>query len=478
MMTINRNHRKALSLIGLFVVLAVVCLLAAGAEKMVDVGNEFATFRQREMVELEAKFSVLSRHAANTVHVSAAKDAVTEIESAVAEAVGALERVRASAVSGMVNEAIGAGGRRPARIVPSQADSVRNTYIKHNAAIRRAVAVAEDKSAEDEASSEALLVRQYIDAALAAAQKYIFIQAGELEALGDGVDAVAAEWATLVPLFRYDDSQWNKELVNSLPGWMRKMSAIRASEYVCLAAGRPGAAYQLWICQVSGDEAALDVENYLANLGRRANAYFGSKDFLKGFAVLKAAIILADAEGRTDEAVTSRFRLAEAYVIYGHAQEAANELKIAATAYPGHKEHGKVLVMRFKYLYEARLYDRILEEISDALADKAAAEYRPNFLYIAWTASRHKEKHQAADEFQKQFLREYPNHPFCADIYFATATTLLNTGQYDDAARLLEMVIEKYPRSPIVAKCRIVLTKVKANQQRASESAGVMFGVD
>jgi len=224
---------------------------------------------------------------------------------------------------------------------------------------------------------------------------------------------------------------------------------------------------------VSGgdNEATLDVENYLANLGRRANAYLGSKDFLKGIAVFRAVIILADAEKRTDEAVAARFRLAEIYIMYGHAQAAADELKMAATAYPGHKEHGKAVIMRLKHLYDAKLYDRILEEIPDALADKAAAEYRPQFLYLGWLTNRHQGKQEASEEFQKQFIRDYPNHPFCADMLFASATSLMAAGEYADAERLLEMITEKYSNRLIAAKSRENLTKIQENRRKMSESA-------
>ena len=218
------------------------------------------------------------------------------------------------------------------------------------------------------------------------------------------------------------------------------------------------------------DATLAAAQNYILN------AYLGSKDFLKGLAVIKAIIILADAENKIDEAVKTRFRLAEVYVMYGHTQLAAEEMKSVITNYPGHKEYGKAVLMRIQLLNESRLYDRILEEIPDILADKAAADYMPQIIYIAWRTNCRQAKQEAADDLQARFMRDYPGHPLCAEMHYAAAMHLLAIGEYANAVQLLEMISEKYPKTSVAAQSRNTLSRIKETQQRVSESASIKPG--
>jgi len=455
-MTVAKTCPHAMGILTSLSIMATVGLLAALADEPPE--KDFPAFRRKEMTEIETKLGAIPAGAANDQYVSAARSVAKDTEALVDEVIECFGRVRSDAVGSMVSETIGASSPRPSRAVAiSHADQVRDVYIKYHERLARDVAAV---SAD---APEAKLASQHIDATLAAAERFILIQAAEIEALGEG--AVAAEWAILVPLLRHGDATWNKEMPASLPEWMRKMQSLQAAEYVCLAVARPKAAYHLWAYQVSGDQEEMPgLGIYVANLHRRANACFGSKDFLKGLAILKATIILADAEGMTDEAIKSRFRLAEVYTMYGHSQLAAEEMKLAATAYPNHKEHGRAVLMRLKYLYDVGDYDEIVQEIPALLEDKAAADLRPQIIYIAWVANLRLKEPEAADELQRLLLRDYPDSPLCADMYFSSAMELLAANNYSAATRMLEMIADRYAKTPIAAKSREILERLKAVQ--------------
>ncbi len=417
--------------------------------------KDFASFRKKQLGDLEKRLVEIPASTANDPLIAAARGASQDVDAIVGEVTDSLDRVRSRVVGSMVGNAIGASSKKPHAATPaSQADQIRDLYVKYQERLAKDMAVASGNS------QQAQMVREYIDATMAAAEKFILLRAGEVEAIGGG--DCCAEWATLVPLLRHPDAAWTKNALNALPDWMKKMQSLKAAEHVCLCSARPKAGYCLWTYQVFGDqESKLGLDSYMANLHRRANAYFGSKDLLKGIAVLKAAVVLANSEGMADEAVKTHFRLAEVYTMYGHNQLAADEMKLVMTSHPGHKEHGRAALTRLRYLYESGLFDKLLEEAPTILEDKAAADYRPQIIYIAWVANRRQNKQPAADALQERLIRDYPEHPLCADMYFSSAMNLLAAGDYTGASRLLDMISERYDKTPIAAKAREIRKRMQ-----------------
>jgi hypothetical protein len=455
-MTGVRICSYAIGILTSLFIMVTVGLLAALADE--PPGKDFSAFRRQEMAGIEAELGAIPAGDADDQCVSAARSAAKDTEAVVGQVMECFDRVRSRAVGSMVNETIGVSSQEPSRAVAiSHADQVRDAYIKYQERLARDVEAASGDAPEAELAS------QYIGATLATAEEFVLAQAAEIEALGEGT--VAAEWATLVLLLRHGDAAWDKQMVARLPEWMRKTQSLQAAEYVCLTVARPAAAYQLWACRMSGDQQEeLGLGAYLSSLHRRANACFGSKDFLKGLAILKATIVLADAKGMTDEAVKARFHLAEVYLMYGHSQLAADEMKLVATAYPNHKEHGRAVLMRLKYLYDAGGYDEIAQETPSLLEDKAAADFKPQIIYIAWVANLRLTKPEAAAELKRLLLRDYPDSPLCADMYFSSAMDLLAASDYSAATRMLEMIADRYAKTPVAAKSREILERLKAVQ--------------
>jgi len=417
--------------------------------------EDFVSFRQKELGELETELASISADAANAPLIEAAKNVVKDVDAIVAEVTDRLDRARSTAISGMLGDAVGASTEKPPTTVTAgSAEQVRDVYLKNHDRVANAVAAA---SAD---TPEARAVRQYIDVVMSAAQEFIFLRGQELDALGEAGTA-GAEWATLMPLLRYEDASWNERLVSDMPEWMRETQSLRAAEYVCLCSGRPKAAYHLWVYQISLEqEATPRLENYLAYLHRSANACFGSRDLAKGVTILKAAVTLGDSEGMIDEAIKARFRLAEAFKTYGHLQLAADEMKLVTTAYPRHKDCGRAAVTRLVYLYEAGMFDKAVGEAKTYLEDEAIEAYRPQILYVAWAANRSQDKQAAADDIRDRLLRDYPDHPLCADLYFTTALKQIIDGDYAGASRLLDMIVERYPKTKMAEKAKSVRSQL------------------
>ena len=416
-------------------------------------GKGFVTFRQEELGDLERRFAEAQADAAVADSMKAAKGTAEIADAVVADVVTCYEQVRAAAVGSLVGEAI--LSRKQPKVATSHSEQVRDLYVKYQDRLAKA-------NSTPASAPQAQIATEYSEAVLAAAEKYVFLRGGELAAMGIA-GPVPAEYGVLMPLLCHADVTWSKDLVNGFPDWMRTVQSLKAAEQVCLRSGRPKAAYYLWVRQVSASETeGLDVGSYIAYLHRRANACFGSKEFLNGIAILKAAIQLADQEGMADAAVESRFRLAEVYAMYGHSQLAAEEMKLILTTYPQQKDYGRAALTRLKYLYESNVFDRITEEAPALLQDKSAENYHPQILYIAWVASRRQDKQAQAKSLQEQLIRDYPSHPLCADVHFSSAMSLLAAGDYAGATRVLDMITERYPQTTVAGKAREIRTRIEA----------------
>lgn len=453
----TRNCYRTIGIFAILYLLAVVGQEIALAGE--TAGQDFTLFRNKEMAEIEAKLESIPASDANDPLVSTAKSVAKDTDAIVAEVMESLNSIR---MATMGSEAVGDPPRKTSTAInASQANQVRDVYVRYHDRINKNVTLVSVDTPEGK------IAKEYINATLAVAENYILNEAGKIKDLG--ADIIAAEWAMLLPLLHHGDSAWNIEWISNLPVWIKNTQSMNAAEYICLAVGCPKAAYQLWAFHVSdGKDETLKVENYLANLHRRANACFGSKDFLKGINILKSIIILADTEGMIDEAVKSHFRLAEVYTMYGHSQMAADEMKLMMKDYPTHKEYGKAVLMRLRYLYQSGMFEKILEETPTLLKDNASENYRPQIIYIAWVTNRRQNKTMEADDLKKRFIRGYPNHPLCADMYFASAMELLAAGDYAGATQLLEMIAERYEKTSIANKSREILAKLKESQKPPS----------
>ena len=455
---------------------AYICLcMFAAVSPIVSLADEskekdFITFRKGEIVKLEVRLVSFSETPENALIMAAIRSATTDVDAIVAEVTRYFERVRSTAVGSLVNEDIGGSSRRfSVAAAISHADQVRANYIKYYDRLAKAIMATSGDTPEDR------IARQYIDGTLQAAEKFIFAGAAELEALGESV--VATEWSMLVLLLRNKDAVWNKELVRSLPEWMRSIQSLKAAEYVCLGVERPKAAYYLWVYQISGDrEEVLELNSYLTNLHRRADACFGSKDFLDGIIILKAIIALAKEEGMVDEAVKFHFRLAEVYTMYGHSLLASDEMKSVMTTYPTHKEYNKAVLMRLQYLYQSGAYKKILEETPALLEDKAVVNCRPQIIYVAWITNRRQNNNKEAERLQNRFIHDYPKHPLGADMYFSSAMELLAADDYAGATQLLEMIVERYGKTSTASKSREILSKLKDNRKFKAKTPSSAHG--
>lgn len=456
MIAIKANHNK-LSIV------ASLCLMTVSIWPTTVAGDDlsiktFEAFFEQKNSNLTKRFLAVRESGVATERVKAAEE-VMEIATAIMAAMQEQHAdVRSEIVGGMVGEVVGVSKEHASRPIDSDIDLVGDLYRKYHKRLSDAVSILEKAT---NSQDQDVIEKEYAMAVLSAAEQFSFLKNKELDSLARA-SQVAAEWAILFPLLRYHDEAWENELVAAFPEWMKRTQSLKAAEDVCLNSMRPKVAYYIWLFQVSADDAAtLTPGSYLEILHRRANASFRSKDFLKGIFYIKSAAQLGDQEDLADAAIRSRFRLAEAYEMYGHSQLAADEMKQIMITYPKHEEYGRAALTRLKNLYEAHLFEAILKEAPELINNEAVANYRPQIMYIAWVVNRRENKQASAEKLQQQLIEDYPSHPLCAGLYFASAMKLLAAGNYSEASRLLEMISERYPETTIGKKASRIQKRIR-----------------
>lgn len=363
--------------------------------------------------------------------------------------------------SGVMMDLIGQEAGTPTRnkrTIGSYAQEAAELVTQNQAALATAL----PRTGETPATVQAAC--DYCQAVLAAAERFTAQRGQEADALKVGM--APAELAIVMPLLNHSDDQWNKKLIDAFGAWMKKEQSLKAQQWVCILANHPRAAYELWIYQL-GDRDANGIQEaqYCQYLAKQADGLFGSKDFVKGITSLKGAILLADQSKVEEMAISLRFRLAEAYVIYGHCPLAADEMKEILTLYRQCPQYPKAALLRLKYLYEGELFAKVLEEVQALQSDQAAFACRPQITYIWWVTCRREGKTEDAARIQNSFISDYPDHPLCADMHFASAMNCLAGGDYSGASSFLAKILDKFPTSPVAKKAQEVQTKIAAADQ-------------
>jgi tetratricopeptide (TPR) repeat protein len=408
-------------------------------------------FRQSIAADLTDRF-----HKASAAHpedplVQEAAARLEMLDQVVARILARFDRNRSAVVSSLMEPAVGVSVRKKGGL-QSEAEEARAILSQYQAGLSR------DLPPAPPASTDLGAVREYYLAATQAAERAVLERGQALDGLGL---RTAAELGIVVPMLVRPDRQWDRQLVAGLPEWMLKAESLKVAEDVALSAVRPVPAYLLWVQQFSGGGAAdANRAQYVAHLDKKADLFFGSKDFLKGISCLKSAVLLADQESLANTAVRLRFRLAEVYQIYGHAQLSAEEVKGIMNAYPASPEYGRAALMRLMYLYHADQFQKIIEEAPALLEDPGTKTHRPQILYIAWVSYRRENKMDDADRMEKAFLAAYPDYSLAADMHFARAMASLAGGKYDEASQALEMIQERFPDSSVAAKAKDIKSRL------------------
>jgi outer membrane protein assembly factor BamD (BamD/ComL family) len=122
---------------------------------------------------------------------------------------------------------------------------------------------------------------------------------------------------------------------------------------------------------------------------------------------------------------------------------------------------GQIEVQNLKDLYSANLYDETLGECARAESDPRYTDYLPQIRYIEWATNKRLKRLDEADNVQRKFLQQYPDHFLAADMYFSTAMNLLAAADYKGAADQLEVIHSRYPTAPVAKKAEDILQRLQ-----------------
>ncbi|MEO1236723.1 MAG: hypothetical protein AAFX76_08045 [Planctomycetota bacterium] len=290
--------------------------------------------------------------------------------------------------------------------------------------------------------------------------------------------AKAIAFSLVVPLLHVPDADWNAGQVSQLPAWLRQPELLTQLEETALRLHRPLTAWSFARAVAedtpAGSESGRGEANAADYLRETSARLLRSDRYDDAVACLRGLLgQLSDRDAV--EAVETRFKLAEVLADIGEPAEAAETLRplIGGLTSDGSATSqraattsgvsgtsgvswggggGKAVMMSLKYLYEAEDFEGLFALSDRYRDDEAVGGFRPQVLYITWVAARRTDRPHLAKTVRQSFLGGYAAHPLAADIYFAEAMEALARSDYDEAQRLLEYVVYRYPESRLIPR--------------------------
>jgi tetratricopeptide (TPR) repeat protein len=315
-------------------------------------------------------------------------------------------------------------------------------------------------------------LRHYYDACAKVAGQYIAARGEIVLAVGEESAADVLELSVVVPFLHISDQDWASEDVDELPSWMTTPENLAALETFAIRVRRPRTAFRFaeWRRSKHAPDSSppLSLGSYLTEMARRM---MDSQEYHAGIQCLKVAIENTDGQPEVADEVDLRFQLAKVYEKIGHASLAAGQMREVTQCHPKTPSWGKAAMLRLKYLYEAGLFTRIIEEAPVYQADQRCEPYLPQILYIAWVTHRREDRTEQAEKLQRKFLDRFSDHPLGADMYFASAMGALARSDYAEALRLLEVVEYRYPKSRLMKKIKQIQDRLEKTVADARKTA-------
>jgi tetratricopeptide (TPR) repeat protein len=310
---------------------------------------------------------------------------------------------------------------------------------------------------------ELRFLREYYSTTARVASKYIARRGREFGRVEQTLHADALEVCVVLPYLQVTDANWTRRDIEKLPQWMRTVECLNHLEKFSLRARRPQTAFQFSMYRqrrVSSRPAGT--LTYVGYLSAAAESLFELRDYHTAIHCLRAGIREAKKDRKPDSSSADlRFRLANILEKTGHSRLAAEEMQQVMQAYPKCTQWGKAAMLRLKYLYQAEGFEAIAAEAEKYQKDKRCASYLPQVMYISWVTHRRLNRPEVAGRLKKGFLEKFPQHPLCADMYFASAMTALASSDYEEATRLLELVEYRYPKSRVFKKAKRIRERLE-----------------
>jgi hypothetical protein len=303
-----------------------------------------------------------------------------------------------------------------------------------------------------EEGKEAL--RQYYIAAFASAEERVMGAAGAAASvLGEDDRSEVCRLCAVIPLLRIPDRAWSGNDVDALPKWMKEPQAARTLEEFAERLRRPTAALTFAQRATGREWTTAEKCDYLDGVLRTLLA---DEDYVGAGPWCQSLIDFSEGVGESERAMDARCQMVGIREKSGSPLLAAMEARSAMDAHSDSPSWGKAAVLRMKNLYAADRLKEVTEEAGKYVSDERAQSYKPQIIYMAWVASRRDADSHGAEQWQKMFLEQFPDHPLGADMYFASAMSAMAGGDYSEADRLLEIVVYKYPQTGVAAKARAI----------------------
>lgn len=448
-----------------FAIRACLCLLGASPALRADDLADFAAFQKSALADLEQAHAKILQADRNDANLEQYAQRLRLIDDVAQLLIQEFTRVKSASLDILVDDPLGkspakpAGRQGPARSLATRPDASQPMD---------ALAILDRYSDELTASlslpalgrEELETLRNYYDAKAKAASRFIAQKGRPIAAVNPARSSDILELCLVIPFLHVADAAWTQEQVDLLPDWMKAGANLEKMEKFSLGSRRPLTAWQFAIRQARLKKT--QPEDLLEYLRKSAQEAVANREYHCAIQCYRSAVAQAQSRQLKDVATSIQVSLCELLARLEHPQLAASEIKAAMDANPSSAEFGKAAVLRLKFLYESSQFDQILKESGDYQKDDRCGQQLPQIMYITWVSARRQNQQDKADALASNFLKQFPDHPLGADLYFASAMSKLAEGKYEEAIKLLETVEVRYPKSPLIPKVKEVHTRLQS----------------
>ena len=440
-------HRK------LAIWLSCIVLLMTCNTLSTDIDQDFADYKREALAPYKTEFEKIKEAHKDDPDLVKFCERIDLIDEITAGLIERFQSIRASSLDNLLNDIVAMPRQAPIAEIQEHTMSAEEMLMEYQDKFSVGLSVPTLTKPEIET------LRDYYDVTARTAGRYIAKRGKVIEGI-DPVNAIdVLELCLVIPFLHVPDENWSQLEIQYLPKWMKTNENLQKIELFTLRLKRPFTAYKF----VASKRPMLGAQNsiaYLNYLKSAARKVINNRDYHAGIHCLRMAIELAETENKHDESLSLGFQLAKVISNAGHLRLAADQMKGLLEKYPKSNRYGEAAMLRMKYLYEVGMYSQILAEAEGYQQDKRCSSYLPQILYISWVTHRREDLSDQADELQKLFLERFADHPLGADMYFASAMTALAASDYDEAARLLEIIQYRYPKSRIIKKTREIQKRI------------------
>ncbi len=436
-------------------VILVACGVLAGGG-----GDDYAAFKREALASLQGRYEAVAGANGSDRGVVEFKRRLESVDAVVGLIRNRLRWSGAASLDAMVAE-VAEGGRVSG--VTKNSMTAAEILSEYEGEFSGGLA-------RPEVGAEGLKVMlEYYGAAVRAAESYVAGRCRVMGMMDEKLLADAIELSMVVPLLVVSDESWSMAQINSLPEWLRSEKSLEEIEGFALTVRRPLAAYQFAAFRKGAVDKAGRVLSRIEYLREAAAKLWQRSEYHGAMHCVKVAIEIAEAAGKSEDAVSLHLRHAEMLSGMGHAKLAAEEALGLLRKHATSASYGRAAMLRLKYLYESEELGAIVEEAPRYGADWRAGSYLPQIVFIQWQSLRRLERVEEMKKAQELFLGRFPEHPLGAEMHFASAMSALASFDYAEASRLLEIIEYRYPDAKMMPKVKEIQGRLRKIAEEAGE---------